>query len=683
MGEEFRSRPRGKALADEQSRLPPQGKALADEQSPSAKQAADIFLEMAELLDIRGGDPYRARSFRRAAKILEKLDEPLEDALRFGALRRRRGIGDGTIARLSEIMRSGSCRDLVALRGDMPSGVRELLAVRGIGPKTVRLLYTHLRIGSIEELERAARTGQLSKLPRFGERGCERIIAAIENHRKSVSRTPLPEALRLGNRLIDALAAESAALEITLTGSARRRKETVGDLDILVATYEPLKLASLFCTLDDVAEVLVKGDKKTSVRLETGQQADLRLVVPETYGAGLHYFTGSQQHNIFVRARGNRRKLKISEYGIFSRVGEVRLAGQHEHEVFNAVGLPFIAPELREAAGELEAAEQGRLPALVEEAQILGDLHVHTAFPHRREQIEELAKAAAQRGLRYLAITNHSQALISAGGLSGEQLLQLKKRCQQVAPSFPEIRLLAGVEVEILPNGELDLDPAVLEQLDWVVAGAHTSLEQDRKTLTERLVKAVESGLIDVLAHPMARTLPRKEGPDIDFELLFHRAARAGVALEINGAPTRLDLSADLARQARRHRVALALGSDAKTPEQLGQLQNAIYTARRGWLGAHTLLNCLPADALEEHRNRRRSQRRSQHNAPPKTPAVAELHSLQQALAARPLAEETRARLQEWIHGKQDPELLTALELMSANPTQKAFELLWHEETET
>ncbi|MBW2737058.1 MAG: DNA polymerase/3'-5' exonuclease PolX, partial [Deltaproteobacteria bacterium] len=643
-----------------------------DQRTLTGKQAAALFAEMAELLEIRGGDPYRARSFAQAARILEKLEESLVDAMRFGALAARRGIGAGTLERLSEMLRTGTCKDLHALRGEMPTGVRALLGVDGIGPKTVRLLWTHLRIGSIEELERTARSGGLAALPRFGERAAERIIIAIEGHRKKTNRTPLPEALAIGDALVCTLAELPAVQRVELAGSARRRKDTVGDLDLLVASYDPLTVASHFLTLPTIDDVLSAGATKTSVRLHSGQQVDLRVLSPETFGAGLCYFTGSQQHNIMLRVRANKRHLKISEHGVFTRVGERRLGGALEEEVFAAVGMPWIPPELRENAGELEAAERGMLPKLVEAWQLKGDLHAHSNASEGHASVETMAKAAAGRGLEYLAITDHSRSMVAARGLDERALTQQKRELSTLEQRLGNIRLLAGVEVEILPDGQLDLDPSFLAQLDWVVGAVHVALDQDEKTMTQRLCRAMESGVVDAIAHPLNRDLrQRPEGVALDLEVLLYRAKEHQVALEVNGSPLRLDLPSDVCRRARKMGVMLSLASNAHDPHQLAQLDLALATARRGWVEARHVVNALSAAELADRRAGR-SRRRVMVDVPEKvmdagqaTPRAEELVALQRELTSPPLSKALRARMDAWLRGEEDATLQTALEYLT------------------
>jgi DNA polymerase (family 10) len=644
------------------------------------KAIAAVFREMAELLDIQGGERYRARTFRRVSHILEELAEPVAEAMRFGALQRRRGIGEGTIARIKEILRTGTCRDLERLRARMPSAVRELLQLDGLGPKSVRLIYTHLGVGSIDELEAAARSGRLTRVPRIGAGAAERILRAIADHRRRVDRTPLAEALRVGEALVQALAAHPAVLHVELAGSARRRRDTVGDLDLLVATLEPKAVAGVFCALPEVADVLLRGTGRTSVRLTSGQRVDLRLLDPDTFGAGLHYFTGSKRHNIAIRVRGNRRGLKISEYGIFTRADERRLAGGAEVDVFAAVGLPYIPPELREDDGEIEAAERGALPRLLEEGQLRGDLNVHTRASDGQGSIRAMAEAAAALELGYLAITDHARGIQAARGLDLLGLLAQARKVRRLDGRIGDLRLLAGVEVEILPDGTLGLAPDVLARLDWVVASVHCGLEGDAEAMTARLVRAMESGVVDCIGHPTGRLLGRREPAALDWGRLLHAARRLGVALELNASPLRLDLDAGACRQARDAGVAVAISSGAHAPEQLAQRRLGVYTARRGWLEARHVLNAGPLERLQQLRRDR--LRRVAIQVPDGLPPGerSELDLLRRALAAPPLSAEVQARLEAWLRDPDDPVVARALAELSDNPVAKAFELLWEVE---
>ncbi len=636
------------------------------------KKVADLFLEMAELLDIEGGDPYRVRTFRRAAHLLEELAEPVASAIKLGSLQRRRGVGPGVVTRIGEMLRRGSCRDLDRLRARMPTGVRELLKLEGMGPKTVRLLHAYLGVGSLDELEAAVHAGKLSRLPRFGPGSNERVLAAIAELRSRSGRLPLPVALRLGGAVVEALSAHPAVEQATLTGSARRRKELVGDLDVLVASSDAGVVAERFSTLPMMREVLVRGTTRTAARLQSGHRIDLRVIPPETYGAGLHYFTGSKRHNIAVRALGNRRGLKISEYGVFLRASERLLAGAAEADVFAAIGLPYIPPELREDDGELEAARSGRLPQLVEEHDLRGDLNVHTRGSDGSGSLRAMALAAAARGLSYLAFTDHS-ACQGQGGLDGRRLLAQGRRLRQLEGELGGPRLLAGAEVEVLPDGTLALDPLLLSRLDWVVAGVHRGLEQSAEELTRRLVTAMESGVIDCIAHPTGRLLGERDALPLDLEGLLRAALRRGVALELNGSPRRLDLDAATCRQAREVGVPIALASGAHAPGELGQLQLAVYTARRGWLEPRDVVNAAPLERLLEQRRDR--LRRGGVQVPEGSPL--ERPTRLRAELARPLSAALRERLHAWLARGGDPALASALAALSDNPVQKALELLW------
>lgn len=640
------------------------------------KSIAELFLEMAELLDIEGGDPYRARTFRRVSHLLEELPEPVADALRFGALQRRRGIGEGTLRRLREILRTGACRDLERLRSRTPTSVRELLRLDGLGPKTVRLLHTYLGVRSVDELEAAINAGQLKRLPRFGPGLTEKILASIAEHRLGKGRIPLGAALRLGDAIVAGLSAHPAVEQAALTGSARRGKDLIGDLDVLAASSEPALVADRFCALPEVEQIMQRGSTRTAARLVGGVRIDLRVIVPETFGAGLHYFTGSKRHNIAVRARGNRRGLKISEYGVFERTTLRRLAGGAEADVFAAIGLPFIAPELREDDGELEAAQEGRLPQLVELSDLRGDLGAHTRASDGIDSAAAMAEAAAARGLSYLVLADHACSP-GRSGASGASLLARRARVHRLAERFPSLRVLAGCEVEILPDGELALDPSLLARLDWVTASVHDHLDQSPAEMTKRLVRAIESGVVDCIGHPTGRRLGQREPLPLELEAVLGAARRCSVALELNARPLRLDLPAGACREARAAGVAIALSSGAHSTNELDQLRLGAMTARRGWLEKHDVLNCLTVEELVDRRQER--LRTAWHAARAARPHALQVTRLVGQLAP-PVSEEIRQRLHAWLGSGSDAELAAALGQLSSNPLRKALELLCHAE---
>lgn len=645
------------------------------------RDVAEVFSEMADLLLIQGGDPYRIRAFRRTARVLENLGEPLRQLVDRNALASIPGIGEGSVHRVKQILRTGTCDDLVRLKADLPAGLREILDLKGVGPKTVRVLWTYLRISSIEELELYARLGRLSTLPRMGAEAAQRILEAIEAHKRRASRLPLYRALKVGNAIVQELSALPEVIKIELTGSTRRGKASIGDLDVLVGAEEMGPVSRKFVSLPQVAEVLWQGEGRTSIRLESRQQVDLRVLPPWSFGAGLHYFTGSQLHNIAVRERGQRRQVKISEHGVFRRDDESLLnTCEREEEVFAAVGLPYIAPELRENLGELQAADAGRLPRLVTAPELQGDLHMHTIASDGKGTVLEMAESALAFGHRYIAITEHSKSTEIANGLDERRLLAHVRHIRDTEQRFGRMRVMAGIEVDILPDGSLDLDHGVLRDLDWVVGSVHDAFDQDYDTMTHRLLAAIETGLVDVIGHPTGRMLGMRDGYGFDFERVAKAAMRAGVALELNGSPKRMDLDDVRAKQCRDLGVPVVLSTDSHAPDQIVRKEFALAMARRGWIEAKDVLNTQPWETL---RDRRRDRlRRGGTTITFVEPAIPEVappedgvERLVVALQA-PITDDLRERLQAYL-AAGDAELEAALVKLSPNPMQKAFELVF------
>lgn len=616
-------------------------------------------------MDIQGGDRYRARAFRRIARVLENLREPAASMIRHGTLGNVPGIGEGAVGRIKEILRTGTCGDHKHLTAALPTGLRDLLDVKGIGVKTVRHLYASMRIGSVEELELAARAGKLHGLPGFGDDAQERVLLAIARYRRKVGRLLLPEAIALGGAMVETLREDcGAAMQVTLTGSARRKKETIGDLDILVATRDPLAVISRFVVLEPIDEVLVRGESKCSALVKSGQQVDLRCIEPQAYGAGLHYFTGSQHHNIYLRARGNRRRLKISEHGVFLRADESLVrACATEDELFDMVGLPFIPPELRENTGEIEAAEKGRLPALVEETAVIGDARVRVGGGAGSPAALALARAAKAAGLHWMVMANDAAAL--PDGIEKE-----RERLGALRDAVPGLRVIAGIDVPIRDDGSLDVDPARLRDFEWVVASVRDGFDQPRAKITARLVKAFETGAVDCLAHPTNRILGERDPSDLDFEKLLKAARKHEVALELLGDPSRLDLDATACRYAREMRVPIALASGAGSPAELSRRSLAVHVARRGWLEAKDVLNTRDWGAA--------APAASAEPVPSFRPTD---DALVAALTARPLAPEILERLDIFFREGIDAPLEAALKTLSPAPLRKAYELILLSET--
>lgn len=567
---------------------------------------ARVFAKIADLMRIRGENSFRVRAFERSAEAVANLPEAAATMLERGTLAKVPGIGSGTLERLKEILATGTCGDLQALQEQLPAGLLELLEISGLGPKTVKLVYDELGIDSVDALEAAARAGHIAQLPRMGEKSQEKLLRAILGHRRRKGRTPLGQALPQGRALVEQLGALSAVERIDLAGSLRRRRDTIGDLDVLVATEAPEQVAEAFATLPQVREVIARGDTKCSVLLESGLQADLRVLALESYGAALHYFTGSQQHNIALRDRAKRRGLRVNEYGVFREADGTRLGGATEAEIFGAVGLPFIPPELRENHGEIEAAERGTLPVLVEQKDLRGDLHVHTSDSDGAADAEVMARAAAQIGLEYLAITDHSKAMIMARGLDEARVTAQGEQLRALAQLLG-IHILSGIEVDIVADGTLDLDRAVLAERDWVVASVHSHLEMPREQMTARVVRAMESGVVDCIGHPTGRIIGGREPYAVDVDALLEAARRTGVAVELNASPSRLDLDANHCRHARELGVPVVINSDAHAPAHLAWREYGIYTARRAWLEPANVLNTWPIERVVAWRRARLS----------------------------------------------------------------------------
>lgn len=573
-------------------------------------QIAAIFNEMADLLEIKGDTPFRIRAYRRAAEAVRQLPEDAATMLRADTLGDIPGIGSGTLERIRQIVDSGDCDDRRELARTVPPGLLELLEVEGVGPRTVALVHRELGIGSLDELEAMARADRIAPLPRMGARSQTRLLQAIEAHRRRAGRIRLGDALPLGQALVQALALLPGVQRVELAGSSRRRRATIGDLDVLVAATEVDPVMDRFVALPGVAQTLLRGETRCSVKLEQGLQVDLRVVELDCFGAALHHFTGSQLHNVAIRDRGKRRGLRINEYGVFRAGTGRRVGGARERDVFEAVGLPPIPPELREARGEIEAAEAGALPALVEERDLRGDLHMHTDATDGRSTLREMVEAAAARGHEYVAITDHSRALVVTRGLDEERLERQVRRIRALEQELGTVRIFAGIEVDILADGELDLPPPVLERLDWVIASVHSSFDLPREAMTGRLLRAMRSGVVDCLGHPSGRLLGRRDGYAVDLDRVIQQARELGMALELNSFPDRLDLDARRCRQARELGVPVVINSDAHHVSQLQVLRYGVYTARRGWLEPGDVLNAGGVAAIERFSARRHSSAR-------------------------------------------------------------------------
>ena len=558
---------------------------------------ARIFSEIADMLEIKEESIFRISAYRRAARALESLTEDIAEVAGREALKEIPGIGTSTAEKIQEYLDKGTIQYHEALRASLPEGITRLMRVPEVGPKTALLLHERLGVRTIEDLERACRKGLVRKLPRMGERTEVNILRGIEQVRRSKERLPLGQVLPHAKEIEDALRALKEVKAVSLAGSLRRMRETIGDIDLLVTSSRPSRVMGVFTTLPQVGRVLAKGPTKSSVVLEVGLQADVRVVAPQSFGAALQYFTGSKEHNVKLREKAVRRGYKINEYGVFRVKDEKRVAGKTEEEVYAVLDLPWIPPEIREDQGEVELAEAGNLPRLIELGDIRGDLQMHTRWSDGSNSAEGMARAAKERGYEYIAITDHSRSLKFAGGVTIEELRDHAKQVRRIAEKVG-IPVLIGTECEILPDGSLDYPDQVLRELDIVLAAVHSHFRMSEAEMTRRIIRAMESPHVDIVAHPTGRLLGQRESYSVNVERLIDAARRTNTALEINAAPERLDLRDSQARMAKERGVRLSINTDAHTRYQLRYMEFGVGTARRGWVEPQQVINTLPLAEL-------------------------------------------------------------------------------------
>src|SRR5437762_2713929 len=507
---------------------------------------ANILYETADLMEIRGDDPFRIRSYRRAAEAIEGLPQPLSELVsEIKKLLEIPGIGKGMAANIQEIFREGKLTQHTELLQKYRPTMLELLKIQGLGPKTIALIWDAFQICDIEGVERLAREGKLRELPRMGEKHEQKILKGIEEYRRISGRYHLDEAEKIANRLIDFLHDIPGVEKITPAGSLRRGRETVGDLDILITgpccTDQRLDaLMDRIISFPGIADVLVKGGNKVSFKLRGGMQVDVRMLAPQSFGAALQYFTGSKTHNVSIRQRALKLGFTLSEYALSRLDNNERVAGATEEEIFAKLGLDYIVPELRENCGEIEASEKHALPRLIEEGDIQGDVHMHTVETDGRCTIEEMALAARERGYKYMAITDHSKNLAFANGLDDKRAEEHIQRIRKANENMEGITIFAGIEVDILADGDLDLSDSVLEQMDLVIASVHSHFQQDRAKMTDRLLRAISNRNVSLIGHPTGRILLRRDAYEFDMDAVLKAAAREKVAMEHNAYPDRL-----------------------------------------------------------------------------------------------------------------------------------------------
>lgn len=553
------------------------------------------FLEMNDVA-------FKPQAYQKAAYAVTALDRPLSDVYADDgtkALASLPGIGKGIAGRIAELLETGSIAELEALREQTPVDVLALTAIEGIGAKTARALWQALNVQTVADLKRAAEAGRIRELPHFGQKSEERILDSIAFHEQAAGRRPLGDVLELSRRIESALAKVPGVAHAAIAGSIRRHRDTIGDVDVLVATDTPERASRAFESLPEVQAVLARGPTKTLVRLANGIDADLRVLAPESFGAALIYFTGSKAHNIALRRIAQKKGLKLNEYGLLRGDSERSLASYTEEDVYGALGLDWIWPELREDTGEIERAMRHQVPAVVTTRDIRGDLQVHTTWTDGSASIRDMAIAARALGREYLVITDHTRDLAMTGGLDEQKLMAQAKQVREVDRSLDGIRVLAGAEVNIRADGSLDVEDHALAQLDLVGAGIHSHFDLSRRDMTRRLVRAIEHPHIDILFHPLGRALSGRRAVNVYFDEVIEACLRTGTLLEIDAQPDRLDLPDSFTRTAIDAGVRIAVNSDAHTPDELRFIDVfGVGVARRGWAEPQHVVNTLPVDDM-------------------------------------------------------------------------------------
>jgi len=570
---------------------------------------ADIFNEFADLLEIKRANPFRIRSYRNAARTLTGQSRNISDMVREGDdLTQLPGIGKDLAAKIKEIAETGELSKLNDLKKELPDDLSKLMKIPGLGPKKIKVLFQDLGITSVKSLKKAAQGHKLRELEGFGDKTEQNILGEIERIEEEIKkhggkeRIKLFRAEQIAEKYREYLEKHKEAEKIQVAGSYRRRRETVGDLDILAVCGKETGLMDHFVGYEDVEKIISKGKTKSSVLLRAGFQVDLRVVQPESYGAALLYFTGSKDHNIAVRKIGVGKNLKINEYGVFK--GDRQIAGKTESEVYKAVGLPFIEPELREDRGEIEAGQKGNLPRLVELGDIRGDLHMHTRYSDGRLTIKEMAEAARNKGYEYIAVSDHSKHLTVANGLDERRLAEQMKEIDKLNQELKDIRILKSIELDILEDGALDLPDEVLKDLDLVLCSVHYRFNLSLEKQTKRILKAMDNPYVNIICHPSGRLINERPPYEVNMEKLIKSAKERNCFMELNAHPDRLDLNDIYCKMAKKEGVKVAVSTDAHAQNDLDFMRFGVGQARRGWLETGDVLNTRSWKDLSEELGR-------------------------------------------------------------------------------
>ncbi len=579
-------------------------RSISNSFSVKNEEVARLLREMGDLLEMGGESGFKVIAYRRAARSVESMKEDLEEVSRRGELESIPGVGKAIAAKIREFLDTGKIETHDRLFRETPPGMAELLSISGLGPKTVSMLHQKLGVSSVEELERAAREHRVRRLPRMGPTSEKNILRAIERWKKRSDRIPLGVALPIAEEILGHLKKVEGIGDLTLAGSLRRGRETVGDIDILATSTEPAVAIAAFVEIPVVEEVLMRGPTKASVIVDETVQVDLRIVEPRSFGTVIQYFTGSKEHNVKLRQVALSKGYSLSEYSLTRVANGTELFFDREEDLYRHLGMEWVPPEIREDGGEVEAALAGRLPKLVEVSDIKGDLHVHSDWSDGRHTIEDMVRAAKGLGYEYLAICDHSPGLAIANGLAIDRFKEKMDLIRSLNDSIEGFSVLVGTEVDIRADGRLDYPDEILERCDVVVASVHSAYQQREREMTNRIISAMESEHVDLIGHPTGRKIGEREPYEVEMERVLEAAARTETAMEINAHPSRLDLNDRWARRAKEMGVTLAINTDAHSTCGLSVMEYGVKTARRGWLEKKDVLNTLGLADLMKYLNR-------------------------------------------------------------------------------
>jgi DNA polymerase (family 10) len=564
------------------------------------EKVASILYEIADLLELKGGEPFKPRAYRNAAHTIEEIREDIEDVHRRGKLHDVPGVGDAIAKKVAEIIETGELGYLTELRNEFPSGLIQLMAVPEIGPKTTMLLYKQLKITNLQELKLAVEQHRIRRLKGFGQKTEENILNGIRLVESSKGRMLLSNAYPAGKMMADFLLAQGVT-HVSLAGSLRRMKETIGDIDVLAGSDEPARVMYQFVHGPQVKEIIGQGQTKASVRLKDDVQVDLLVVPDKSFGAALQYFTGSKEHNIKLRSMAIDMGYKLNEFGLFRKDTDEMVAGHTEEDIYKVLGVDIMPPEMREDRGEIEAGLAHNIPRIVELSDIKGDFHVHTEMSDGNASMEAMAEAARQKGYQYVAITDHSESLTIAGGLSVERLRKNIVEARRISEKMAPFRVLIGTEVEIEEDGKLEYPNEVLQELDLVVGAVHSRFKMSEMEMTNRIITAMSNENLTILAHPTGRRIGQREQYQVNIDRVMEAAKEKGILLEINAFPERLDLNDANCRKAREKGLNLVISTDSHSIKHLDYMVYGVAMARRGWLGPEHIINTQPLADLEKY----------------------------------------------------------------------------------